>query len=59
MDKNGILDKINFHKQASEILYPNLLQYHLNKSKLKNKVVKLEEQMEREKATARGDGMYR
>ena len=40
MDKIGILDKINFHKQASEILYSELLKSYLNKNKLEAKVIK-------------------
>ena len=42
-DKIGIPNKINFHKQASEVLYSDLLKSYLNKSKLENKVIKLEE----------------
>ena len=34
MDKITIPDKINFHKQASEVLYSDLLKSYLNKSKL-------------------------
>lgn len=54
MDKIGIPDKINFHKQASEILYLDLLKSYLNKSKLENMVVNLEEQIKREKAATKG-----
>lgn len=54
MDKISIPDKINFHKQASEILYSNLLKSYLNKMKLENKMVKLEEKMKREKDAAKG-----
>ena len=43
MDKIGIPDKINFHKQATEILYSDLLKHYPNKNKLEAKVVKLEE----------------
>ena len=53
MDKITIPDKINFHKQASEILYSDLLKAYLNKIKLENKMVNLEEQMKREKAAAK------
>ena len=54
MDKIGILDKINFHKQASEILYSDLLKSYLNKNKLEAKVIKLEEQIKREKVVSKG-----
>ena len=54
MDKIGIPDKINFHKQASKILYSDLLKYYLNKNKLEEKVVKLEEQIKREKVASKG-----
>ena len=47
MDKIGIPNKINFHKQASEILYSDLLKSYLNKNKLEEKVIKLEEKMKR------------
>ena len=53
-DKIGILDKINFHKQASKVLYSYLLKSYLNKSKLENKVTKLEEQIKREKDASKG-----
>ena len=43
MDQVGIPDKINFHKQASEILYSDLLKSYLSKVKLEEKVSKLEE----------------
>ena len=43
MDQVGIPDKINFHKQASEILYSDLLKSYLSKIKLEEKVSKLEE----------------
>ena len=54
MDKIGIPEKINFHKQASEIVYSYLLKSYLNKSELENKVVKLEEKIKREKVAAEG-----
>ena len=54
MDKVGLPDKINFHKQASEILYSNILKSYLSKNKLEEKVIKLEEQIKREKATSKG-----
>ena len=43
MDKVGLPDKINFHKQALEILYSDLLKSYLSKNKLEEKVIKLEE----------------
>ena len=54
MDKIGIPDKINFHNQASEILYSYLLKSYLNKSKLENKVTKLEVHIKREKVASKG-----
>lgn len=42
MDKISIPDEINFHKQASEILYSYLLKAYFNKIKLENKMLKLE-----------------
>ena len=53
MDKIAILDKINFHKQVSEVLYYDLLKSYLNKTKLENKVAKLEEQVKRDKRLQR------
>ena len=47
MDKIGLPNNINFHKQASEILYSNLLKSYLNKNNLEAKVIKLEEQIKR------------
>ena len=54
MDKIGIPDKINFHKQASEVLYSDLLKYYQNKSKLENRVIKLEEHIKRENVASKG-----
>jgi len=54
MEKIGIPYKINFHKQATEILYFDLLKSYLNKNKLEAKVVKLEEKIKREKAASKG-----
>ena len=54
MDKIRILDKINFHKQAYEILYSDLLKAYLNKIKLENKIVKLGDHMKREKVATKG-----
>ena len=50
----GIPDKVNFHKQASEILYSDLLKSYLSKTKLEEKVIKLEEQIKREKVASKG-----
>ena len=50
----GIPDKINFHKKASEILYSDLLNSYLSKTKLEEKVIKLEEQVKREKVASKG-----
>ena len=54
MDKVGLPDKINFHKQASEILYSDLLKSYLSKTKLEEKVIKLEEHVRREKVASNG-----
>ena len=54
MDKVGLPDKINFHKQASNILYSDLLKSYLSKNKLEEKVIKLEEQIKREKVASKG-----
>ena len=54
MDKIRLPDKINFHKQASKILYFDLLKSYLNKNKLAEKVIKLEEQIKREKTASKG-----
>ena len=54
MDKIAIPDKINFHKKASKVLYFDLLGSYLNKTKLENKVAKLEEQVKREKVSSKG-----
>ena len=45
MDKIGIPDKINFHKQATEVLYSDLLKSYLNKTKLEGKMAKLDEEI--------------
>ena len=54
MDQVGIPDKVNFHRQASEILYSDLLKSYLSKIKLEEKVGKMEEQIKREKAASKG-----
>ena len=54
MDKIAVPDKINFHKQAFEVLYSNLLKSYLNKTKLESKLTKLEEQVRREKVASKG-----
>ena len=46
MDQVGIPDKVNFQKQASEILYSDLLKSYQSK-------IKLEEQVKREKAASK------
>ena len=53
MDQVGIPDKVNFHKQASEILYFDQLSSYLSKTKLEEKVIKLEEKMKRERAASK------
>ena len=54
MDQVGIPDKVNFHKQASEILYSDLLKSYLSKIKLEERVSKMEEQIKREKVASKG-----
>ena len=54
MDRIAIPNKINFHKQVSEVLYSDHLKSYLNKTKLENKDAKLEEQVKREKVAAKG-----
>lgn len=54
MDKIGIPNKINFHKQSTEILYSDLLKSYLNKNKMEAKVIKLEDQIKREKVASKG-----
>ena len=54
MDKVGLPNKINFHKQALEILYFDLLKSYLSKTKLEEKVIKLEEQIKGEKVASKG-----
>ena len=54
MDKIVVPDKINFHKQASQVLYLDLLKSYLNKTKLESKLTKLEEQVRREKVASKG-----
>ena len=54
MDKIAIPNKINFHKQVSKVLYSDLLKSYLNKTKLENKVAKLEEQVKRENEASKG-----
>ena len=53
MDRVNIPYKIHFHKQVSDVLYFDLLSYFLNKSKLENKVSKLEEHIKREKTMSK------
>ena len=54
MDKITTPDKINFHKQASEVLCSDLLKSYLNKTKLESKLTKLEEQVKRERVASKG-----
>ena len=54
MDQVGIPDKVNFHKHASEVLYSDLLNSYLSKIKLEEKVIKLDEQVNRERTTSKG-----
>ena len=54
MDKIGIPDKINFHKQATDILYYDLLKSYLNKNKLEDMVIKIEEKIKRAKVASKG-----
>ena len=54
MDQVGIPDKVNFHKQAFEVLYYDLLNSYLSKIKLEEKVIKLEEQVKIERASSTG-----
>ena len=54
MDRVNIRDKIHFHKEVSNVLYSALLIYFINKSKLEDKVSKLEDQMKREKTMSKG-----
>ena len=53
MDKVNVPDKIHFHKQVSDVLYSDLLSSFLNKSKLEDKVSKLEDRIKREKLCLR------
>ena len=54
MDQVGIPDKVNFHKKASEILYFDLLNSYLSKTKMEEKVIKLEEPVKRERVASKG-----
>lgn len=54
MDRVNIPDKIHFHKQVYDVLYSDLLNSFLNKSKLENKVSKLEYHIKREKNMSKG-----
>ena len=54
MDRIAILDKINFHKQVSEVLYSDLLKSYLNMTKFENKFAKLEEQLKSKKEASKG-----
>lgn len=50
----GIPNKVNFHKQGSEVLYSDLLNSYLSKIKLEENVIKLEEQVKREREDFKG-----
>ena len=54
MDQVGIPDKIIFYKQPSKVLYSDLLSSYLSKIKLEEKVIKLEEQIKRERVASKG-----
>ena len=54
MDQVRLPDKINFHKKASEILYYDLLKSYMSKTKLEEKVIKLEEKIKGEKDASKG-----
>ena len=54
MDQVGIPDKINFRKQASEVLYSDLLSSYLSKIKLEEKLIKLEDHIKRERVASKG-----
>ena len=47
-------DKLHFHQQSTEVLYFDLIQTSLSNKKLEMRIVKLEEQLEKEKAMSRG-----
>ena len=52
MEKIAIPDKINFHRQASEVLYSDLIKSYLNKQKMEEKMEILEQKNNRIKAFA-------
>ena len=52
MEKIAIPDKINFHRQASEVLYFDLIESYLNKQKMEEKMESLKQQNNRIKASA-------
>ena len=49
MDQIIVLDKVNFHKKTSEVLYSDLLHSTLSAKKLQPKVETLEEKLKKEK----------
>lgn len=51
LDKLNMPDKINFHKQANDIIYVDLWESTLGISKLNKKLSKLEGKLKQEKAT--------
>ena len=54
IDKINMPHKIHFHKQSSKVLYYDLIQTTLSNNKLETRVVKLKEQLKKEKAMSRG-----
>ena len=54
MDQINMPDKLHFHKQSTEVLYSDLIQTTLSNKKLETRVMKLEEQLKKEKEMNRG-----
>ena len=54
MNQARLPDRINFYKQDLEILYSDLLKSYLSKNKSEEKVIKLQEQIKREKVASKG-----
>ena len=52
MEKIAIPEKINFYRQASEVLYSDLIKSYLNKQKMEEKMESLKQQNNRLKASA-------
>ena len=53
MDQVSVQNKIYFHKQANEVLYHDLMQSTLKNKKMENKVIKLEEELKKEKVMSK------